>query len=1220
MPRKDLLHDLARCQQTSFPNIADVRQGPESNLVAFTYMSESLPEGYVNIQVLIPETFDYPSQHQYILFVENHENVPSYITGVMEQIQAKVDGKNLSAMIAEVSDILTYYLSGGTRSNPIRLNDDGEDFEDPESAEAKAYESEPFEEFDAGENELDDDDLFFPEAKVPAAPSALGLRQRKSRYRTVDHSRVKCDLQEAKKAGFKIGILGDLSTGGIVCVSIRVAKLGISEEAMSAWGLKRQQYLVLMIKFQAGYKTLEQVCEMNSLNEQTDMRVALCKHYKPDSTHAFKAFAAAKRGDEQDNANQVAAISLQKTGDTSRSDALEPLFISGPLNSLLRERFPVIVRARLACAVPWMGAEMFYNDNQGITHQSKAMDKKYYTVEQRLPRALKPIVEADTIAQGVRDLSLPLVAMQFLLRHFVRSTEFCLVCHCKTTDTFEALKPYVCSKPLCLYQYINLGFGPSIEWEILTQPYVVDLLISFCYVSACYGRLKTFPVGLGLNVPLLQQSSSLVSTPTFEAAYGQSRQELLFDVNTNSACPVKVGNYLVLAEHEVWIHARVDETRFYPCVKLGAWSHVPRRNSEASTHPWSSHGDGSEPSSAPAPSLGSFVPGTKVKMHLYNHAFDEMPDDDKRQSISLILDTLPSVVDLRTTLLSGGQGSHPTLKGRILEPALTLLRWIIASNRSCILQINTTIPKHLGNGVRPEPSLAGSAEDRVGGMNGWIQFRFAQGAPDKEQRFVDSVKNVCDGAKYPTLFAWHGSPLSNWHGIIREGLHFNDTLHGRAFGHGVYMSPHAQTSLGYSSMAQYGYQTSTGPCGWPNSVLKISQVLSLQEVVNKPDQFRSRSPHYVVSDTNWIQTRYLFVKGRGTEEIASSGDQNAPARVYEQDPAVCVSNPSNHALKIPIMAVSKSRRPALTTNLNPQTGIKKSKNVTITDEQTAEDLEDDANSVVSDESDRAFLEDHFEEDVEMMDYLPNPPQSPSPTLKRSFRDDQTTKSNADALDLPLPALSTPKTDFLPGKLDLSGLKMLQQPKDTSTITTKTLMRALKDALKVQDRTPLHELGWYIDRELVGNMYQWIVELHSFESSLPLAKDMKAAGLTSIVLELRFTNNFPFSPPFVRVVRPRFLPFNSGGGGHVTAGGAICMELLTNNGWLVTSTIESVLLQIRMAMSSSERPARLEMAGRRSHGSGTYSCYGVGEAIDAYKRACLVHGWQVPADFKTLQMQ
>lgn len=87
------------------------------------------------------------------------------------------------------------------------------------------------------------------------------------------------------------------------------------------------------------------------------------------------------------------------------------------------------------------------------------------------------------------------------MRYLLRCTEFCLVCHNKIEGGFEALKPYVCDNPLCLYQYMGLGFGPSVEHEILTQPYVVDLLVSFCYTAALNRRLREYPTGMSLHVP-----------------------------------------------------------------------------------------------------------------------------------------------------------------------------------------------------------------------------------------------------------------------------------------------------------------------------------------------------------------------------------------------------------------------------------------------------------------------------------------------------------------------------------------------------------------------------------------------------------------------------------------------------------------------------------------------------------------------------------------------
>ena len=69
------------------------------------------------------------------------------------------------------------------------------------------------------------------------------------------------------------------------------------------------------------------------------------------------------------------------------------------------------------------------------------------------------------------------------------------------------------------------------------------------------------------------------------------------------------------------------------------------------------------------------------------------------------------------------------------------------------------------------------------------------------------------------------------------------------------------------------------------------------------------------------------------------------------------------------------------------------------------------------------------------------------------------------------------------------------------------------------------------------------------------------------------------------------------------------QLLTNNGWTAVQAIEGVLLQVRMAMSSNDPPARLENGGRGD--------YGVGEAVEAYIRACNTHRWAVPPGFREM---
>jgi ubiquitin-conjugating enzyme E2 Q len=1178
----------------------------------------------------LAEVSEYPGDHIYFLYTtSNSENVPPIISSALESIQPSLSGCNLLQMLDQVSLTLASCLSKGQAHDPIDLDDEMED--PPENKEGHEGEDE-YEYEDEDEDDLlseygEDDVVQLWSPKSPQRDSHSFYQNNKvkgSRIATTRklRLRVRSDLRAAKKAGFKVGVLGDLNAGGVVCVSIRVVKLGISEEAMQAWGLRRKHYLVLMIRFEQGYRTLEQVSEetVTGGKNKTEMRVALCERYKPSITDAINAFAQAPKVVTQ----SPAALNASHTAAQS---SLETLFIGRPLNDLLRERFAGIAKYRLACGFSWTGSETFFNDVQGKSLKSiDASNHKYLRADDAGSRALPRIVTADHVSESITglNLSFPLVAMQFVLRHFVRCTEFCLVCHCKVEASFEALKPYVCSKPLCLYQYMALGFGPSIEWEILAQPDVVDLLVSFCYAGAKQGRLREFPVGIDLRVPGLPQtqtdnmgyqqyavtptysptpepkekSTKGTSSASFVTSLDAEKMELVFSGHKDN-CLVKVGDWVVI-DCKVLngrIHTRVEETILWPVVRLQKNGICPSTSSEASST--------STPATTPKP----IQPGrTEAKIYIYNQSFDELSDAQKQQSITNLLDTLPAIQEMKTYLVQKQHSQDPTLKNwrdRLSESTLNLLRWIIASNRSCIMQVDRTSSpqsRNILNKFSKKSAASDSStsvactEERVSGMGNWMQFRFAQGAPDKEQRFIDCVKEVAARTKksHPTIFAWHGSPLANWHSIVRQGLNYNETMHGRAYGDGVYMSPHCSTSISYSNMYAGGYGSyhTTSNSTWPNSRLQVSCALSLNEVVNAPDEFRSKSPHYVVDKINWIQTRYLFLKVDPRVHGDSVSSDSKPSHIYEQDRTAPALGENGQPVVIPITAVSKSRRPALSPATLSKTSSKKMKGLKITNQEVAEQEEDDAASIVTSEEDHGFLQ--SSDDDEPMPLREERVPVPSKTKKRE------------------PEKSM--TDFVPGSLDLSKLKLLKPPSDASSTTTKTLLKALQETLKVQESTPAHELGWYVHGDQIENVYQWIVEMHSFEESLPLAKDMKKAGLTSIVLELRFTNQFPFSPPFVRVIRPRFMPFLSGGGGHVTAGGALCMELLTNNGWLLSTSIENVLLQVRMAMSSTDpRPARLQ-------GSGSYGgqAYGVGEAIDAYKRACQQHGWTPAKDFDSLR--
>jgi len=128
-----------------------------------------------------------------------------------------------------------------------------------------------------------------------------------------------------------------------------------------------------------------------------------------------------------------------------------------------------------------------------------------------------------------------------------------------------------------------------------------------------------------------------------------------------------------------------------------------------------------------------------------------------------------------------------------------------------------------------------------------------------------------------------------------------------------------------------------------------------------------------------------------------------------------------------------------------------------------------------------------------------------------------------------------------------------------------------------------------------NIAQWEIKLFGFPTDEPIYKDMKSMGIDSITLHVVFPPDYPFAPPFLRVIRPRFA-FRTG---HVTIGGAICTHVLTNDGWVATYRLPQILVDVRAMMISGN--GRLDTGNR--------SDYSEHEALDALRRLLATHGWK-----------
>jgi len=393
---------------------------------------------------------------------------------------------------------------------------------------------------------------------------------------------------------------------------------------------------------------------------------------------------------------------------------------------------------------------------------------------------------------------------------------------------------------------------------------------------------------------------------------------------------------------------------------------------------------------------------------------------------------------------------------------------------------------------------------------------------------------------------------------------------------------------------------------WAGSNLRVDAAIGLNEIINAPEEFVSWTPHYVVKQPDWHQCRFLFVKSSPPPQLnPADGVQPVPAQTatsmatattamlrrrvyYQQDPGHRVMGPRDKYLDIPLAALSPQGTPSSKAAWAVGRG----------DVGTSSDVEDEVDAAF-------FLSDDRTDNETAM--------SRSVSLDSTAARRATTKR-----PMTPPHIDHKVTQFKPGTLDLSTLTRLNPPSWAAGPAVRGLSFEVHKLQELQAKTPTHELGWYMDFLSMDNIFQWIVELHSFDLALPLGADMAAMDIPSIVLELRFGAEYPISPPFVRVVRPRFLPFAQGGGGHVTAGGAMCMELLTNSGWSPAISLESVLLQVRLALCSLDpRPARLQRGPGGKVVRPKMPDYGIGEAIEAYIRAATTHGWKIPVDLRRM---
>ncbi|XP_026463023.1 ubiquitin-conjugating enzyme E2Q-like protein 1 [Ctenocephalides felis] len=195
-------------------------------------------------------------------------------------------------------------------------------------------------------------------------------------------------------------------------------------------------------------------------------------------------------------------------------------------------------------------------------------------------------------------------------------------------------------------------------------------------------------------------------------------------------------------------------------------------------------------------------------------------------------------------------------------------------------------------------------------------------------------------------------------------------------------------------------------------------------------------------------------------------------------------------------------------------------------------------------------------------------------------------------------VSPARSGSLPTSPAPLGKGVPHRPEAQKTVRARRLMKEFREIQRLQQSRadPVFTV------ELVNdNLFEWHVRLHRVDPESELANDLRDMHISCILLHLVFPENFPFAPPFMRVIEPRIEK------GFVMEGGAICMELLTPRGWASAYTVEAVLMQFAASIVKGQG-----RVARKFKGAKDFSRRSAEEAFRSLVKTHEKYGWVTPA--------
>jgi ubiquitin-protein ligase len=185
-----------------------------------------------------------------------------------------------------------------------------------------------------------------------------------------------------------------------------------------------------------------------------------------------------------------------------------------------------------------------------------------------------------------------------------------------------------------------------------------------------------------------------------------------------------------------------------------------------------------------------------------------------------------------------------------------------------------------------------------------------------------------------------------------------------------------------------------------------------------------------------------------------------------------------------------------------------------------------------------------------------------------------------------------KNQHLTEKINTAFLKTIHEEQKTTNqiYNKKCIMKIIKEYRLLKSNK---NLDFRIDVN-PECPYLWKIFINKFDDNAKITTDMKKLNVKEIELELKFSNDYPFSPPFIRVVKPIFVPLT----GHLTLHGAICHEILSSKGWIPTCSIEML---IQLVIYEVAEDGRIDMINYNN-------IYDYEECKKSFNQMVVAQGW------------